>query len=56
MSLNIQVNKEGNGACPLCRKREQCVLIKKITESISNMYKEGGMEIVIYACFKFEED
>jgi hypothetical protein len=54
--FNLKINKNGNGACPLCRKREQCVLIKKMTESISDMYKEGKMEIVIYECFKFEED
>lgn len=56
MAFTLQVNKDGNGACPLCSKKEDCFLIRKMTEAIKDMYKEGEMEIVIYKCFRFGED
>jgi len=55
MSFNLKINKDGNGACPMCLKKEYCAIIKKFTDSMTNTYKEGDLEIVIYSCFKFEE-
>ena len=52
--FNLKINKDGNGACPLCTRNKTCILIKRMKETFDNMYKEGDMEIVIYKCFRFE--
>jgi hypothetical protein len=55
--MELKINIRGNGACPLCRKRTNCLIIRKILHAVSE-FKENngtGMELAIYTCPAFIE-
>jgi len=55
----IYFSKRNNGACPLCRKYDQCHILFKLRETINLETKEkydDEMELVIYRCPEFEQE
>jgi len=55
-NMKIQINPRGNGACPLCRFHEKCLIQDSIEKHTAGTYREGELALVIYSCPKFEEN
>jgi hypothetical protein len=55
--MELKINIRGNGACPLCRKESNCVILRKMIESVADIKEKNGAstECVIYSCPYFEE-
>jgi hypothetical protein len=55
--MHVIFSPRGNGACPLCQRREFCNLLEKINEGLDPIKGANGteMEIVIYSCPFFIE-
>jgi len=54
----IEISPRGNGACPLCRKKDSCTILSSLkgvlTERFKNK-KDSMFEMVVYACPEFKE-
>jgi hypothetical protein len=56
--IKVTFNAFRNGACPLCKKNENCPLIKAMEIALSvtiEKNREMPMEIVVYRCPEFQE-
>jgi hypothetical protein len=55
--MNVTFNVRGNGACPLCRKQENCLILRRLAASVEGFKDKNGtpMELVIYTCPYFIE-
>ena len=55
--MELKVSPRGNGACPFCKKREKCIILKRFEESVKTVRDpdKNGIEIVVYSCPLFEE-
>jgi len=54
----VHFSKRNNGACPLCRRNEDCHIIAALKETATCETREkydDEMEIVIYRCPEFEQ-
>ena len=59
--MDILFNTRGNGACPLCKRINNCAIQKSIREEVMKVQirkvtNDHPVEAVIYACPAFEED
>jgi len=56
--MKIDFNYKGNGACPLCKDWGKCLIHGRLSKSIEDITSQDGtnMQIVIYACPKFQEN
>ena len=55
--IEVEFNKKGNGACPICIKNKKC-RIQETTSHTLLLLKENSdieLELVIYRCPKFIE-
>lgn len=48
----------GTGACPLCKKRDRCVIKKDMEKTLENIpgNVQKKMELVVYICPSFIEE
>jgi len=55
--MKININVRGNGACPLCRKENNCIIRLQLGGSVKELGDDDGdsMDIVIYKCSLFVE-
>jgi hypothetical protein len=55
--MNVTFNVRDNGACPLCRKQENCLILRRLAASVEGFKDKNGtpMELVIYTCPYFIE-
>jgi len=56
--MEIIFSARGTGACPVCKKRENCMIqiqIQKVMKEIPDL-QAYGMEAVIYNCPAFVEE
>jgi hypothetical protein len=55
--MHITFNPRGNGACPLCKRHEDCTIHDKYRTVADTLRGANGteMEIVIYTCPFFVE-
>ncbi|MEJ2663861.1 MAG: hypothetical protein P8107_07435 [Spirochaetia bacterium] len=55
--MKVNTNIRDNGACPLCRKEENCLILRRIIASVGEFKDKNGtaMELVIYTCPYFVE-
>jgi hypothetical protein len=55
--MKVNVNVRDNGACPLCRKEENCLILRRLIASLKEFKDKNGtaMELVIYTCPYFIE-
>ncbi len=51
--MNIKINPQGNGACPLCNFNKKCNYHKMIHDAFHDTAASKKMEMVIYECPKF---
>jgi hypothetical protein len=52
----IYINKKGNGSCPLCSKRKECMILWYLKKSLDEMFAIEYMEIVVYKCDRFKDE
>lgn len=55
--IDVVFSTLNNGACPLCKRREDCHILQSIEKILCNDVKpkyDHLMEIVIYRCPEFE--
>jgi hypothetical protein len=55
--MEIRFNPRENGACPVCRKHEACMVRQKLSAAVSAVTdaQRHGLELVIYTCPQFVE-
>jgi len=54
--MQVELNKLGNGACPICSFSDKCHVQEKLRETLNEFSSEDNpMELVIYSCPYFEE-
>ena len=56
--VHIHLNERNNGACPLCKRNNNCEIIdgiKDICEQKAKPINDNEMEVVIYRCPMFAE-
>lgn len=55
--MKINFNRQGNGACPSCKKKSSCLIRWKLADSLTDIKGEDNEEIdvVIYLCPVYEE-
>jgi hypothetical protein len=54
----IKISPQETGACPQCRNREFCLIIKTLDQELSRTVRkvnDDALELVIYRCPEFEE-
>jgi hypothetical protein len=54
----IEISPKGTGACPLCKKNNNCVIQDSLKNELNNRFskkKDGKFEMVIYACPEYKE-
>ncbi len=57
ISMKLEINPRGNGACPLCGNNKNCGIKRKIGSNADEINPSSieEMEIVIYTCPYFKE-
>lgn len=55
--MELNFNIRDNGACPLCRKEENCLILRRLMASVKGFKDKNhtAMELVIYTCPYFIE-
>jgi hypothetical protein len=55
--MQINFNPRGNGACPLCKKHDDCFVHEKLRNGATAVKTANGteLELVVYACPFFVE-
>jgi hypothetical protein len=56
--MEIQFSARDTGACPLCKKHNNCTIQNSITASFKNVDPDSDthpMEMVVYVCPYFAE-
>jgi len=57
--IDIQISARNTGACPLCRRYEDCDILDAMRQACLKTVKplhDDKMEIVIYRCPSFVEE
>ena len=56
----INFSSQDTGACPYCRKHNNCVIQDAMTETLADLildtYDDDEMEVVIYRCPDFKPE
>ncbi len=57
MKAKIDINKKGNGACPMCTHEKFCFIRNSIADALKSVdsTQQEHLELVIYECPRFEE-
>ena len=55
--MRLDFNPRGNGACPLCERRDACSVQRRLASDAARLESPWGdaMELVIYSCPFFAE-